>query len=183
MSQIEIELSSLATAMTDSSLGWNLIDVMGSVCQLKLISSWEWAFYFCFRKSQTFTEQSSDPVTIRFGVVLLQSQTFTSLSWALIRSWDFLKSPTLKSTICSVPSEEPTLNKFYMKQRQSVSWGKTQYPQRILCDSYKPHFWTKKYMFDCYRKLTLTQAYFLITAVRFCEGSNSKQNLPIYFAG
>ncbi len=35
MSQIDNLLSSLATAMTDSSLGWKAIDVIGSVCQLK----------------------------------------------------------------------------------------------------------------------------------------------------
>jgi len=39
MSQIEIELSSLATAITDSSFGWNLIEVIGSVCQLNAINS------------------------------------------------------------------------------------------------------------------------------------------------
>lgn len=35
MSQIVSLLSSLATAITDSSLGWKRIEVMGSVCQLK----------------------------------------------------------------------------------------------------------------------------------------------------
>lgn len=78
MSHIDIELSSLATAITDSSLGWNLIEVIGYVCQLKLMSSSDLPFSFCFLKSQTLTEQSSDPVTIKLGVLLLQSQTLTS---------------------------------------------------------------------------------------------------------
>jgi len=62
MSQIDNLLSSLATATTDYSLGWNLIEVIGYVCQLK-VSSYSSAPSDTNLKSQTLTLESSDPVT------------------------------------------------------------------------------------------------------------------------
>lgn len=115
MSQIERRLSSLATAMTDYSLGWKAIEVIGSVCQLKHKSSSLLSFLHILR-SQTLTKASSPPVTIKCLAIPFQSATFTSLSCAFILSCDFFVSLTLISTICKVPSDEP-------KVKQKCTWS------------------------------------------------------------
>ncbi len=98
ISQIVRRLSSLATAITDSSLGWNFIDVIGQECQLKHSSSSSEPS-LSILKSQTLTLQSSEPVTIRWLAFLFQSQTFTSFSWARIFIDALLQLFTRMSTI------------------------------------------------------------------------------------
>ncbi len=122
ISQIDNLLSSLATAITDSSLGWKAIEVMGSVCQLKH-KSYSLLFFLHILKSHTFTNASSPPVTIKCLAIWFQSATLTSLSCALIFSWDFFVSLTLISTIWSVPSEEPEINKkFTWSEDKILVW-------------------------------------------------------------
>ena len=75
-----IELSSDVTAIDDSSFGWNLMEVIGSVCHLK-VNNYSEFFPLSLEhilKSQTLTEQSSLPVTIKWVAILFQSQTLTS---------------------------------------------------------------------------------------------------------
>lgn len=77
------------------------------------------------RRSQTFTEQSSLPVTIRWVAILFQSQTFTSLSWACTQIWEVSNLPTLISTICKVPSELPIIiGAFTWSEDWLLSWRK-----------------------------------------------------------
>ena len=109
MSQIDNLLSSLATATTDYSLGWNLIEVIGYVCQLK-VSSYSSAPSDTNLKSQTLTLESSDPVTSKWEAILFQSKTLTSLLCALMHICAFLGLPTRISTTCNVPSDEPKNN-------------------------------------------------------------------------
>jgi len=55
---------------------------------------------------------------MRWVATLFQSQTFTSFLWAFILSCDFLVLWARMSTTCSVPSDEPKWDMFYMMQRR-----------------------------------------------------------------
>jgi hypothetical protein len=90
--------------------------------------------------------------------------------------------PTLISTICKVPSDEPTLLKNnYMKQKLLAHLENIQYPQQILYDKYIFRFLTNLNMFNYFQKFKYAPYNFQLRVVQFYDDSNQEQNLKINF--